>query len=428
MKKLLYAMLLFAFCLAAVPAASAETVTVTTYEGLKAAAASADVDTIEIGADIEVEDTVQLYRSLTIRSAGEAHHKLSLSSGASDGTAVLQFGFTDGKLVMEGLTISGGTDRGVLAYISGSVSIKDCVFSDNSSKSLVNLGGGSGLCLVGMGALSADITNCAFLNNSSPYTGGGLFLAMVEANITRCTFSGNSARDGGGLFARSVSALNLSNSTFTGNKATQDGGALDFDISTTANVVNCTFFSNTAANGAEIHSDDSGSTFKAANSIFWNAGSAYISSEAPVSLYNCAYGDGAFNSASTGAVTSADCVANLNWAGRTSRDLEIANVTQMVFPLEDDADAALIDTGLTADEIKAKLNLDWTPNLKIDQLGFERRGKPDFGAMERFEPEGGDDGLAPGRGSPSSGCDTGLGFGSLVFLIGLARLGNRRNK
>ncbi|MCB0688977.1 MAG: hypothetical protein KDC53_20705 [Saprospiraceae bacterium] len=87
------------------------------------------------------------------------------------------------------------------------------------------------------GAPVCSFTNCTFLNNSAPVSGGAIH-SDGDLKLEECTFDNNTADIGGALFIRSYPAsmlplneLLVYNCTFTDNIVTSDGGAIYVDDS-----------------------------------------------------------------------------------------------------------------------------------------------------------------------------------------------------
>ena len=177
--------------------------------------------------------------------------------------------------------------------------------------------------------------------------------------------------------------VSAANCTFTGNKAASaeagNGGGMLVYTEATANVVNCTFAGNAASyRGHEVYLG-AGGTLNAANTIFWNADAAkpaVYNDNAALRLYNCAYGSGTFTDG------DGSCITGLDWSGRASVKQTVNGVEHTVFMLESGKDGDLINGGLDASDVKAKLGLAVEPELTKDQLGSARGDEPSIGAVE----------------------------------------------
>jgi Ca2+-binding RTX toxin-like protein len=155
-----------------------------------------------------------------------------------------------------------GKGEGGAAYIfTGSndqVKIDRTVFQNNEIQGLPNggsAGAGGGLTQISDSTNKGlTITNSAFINNTSPSSGGGLWVGNAPTKIINTTFANNkttllqNSSNGGGIFAFS-SQVNVENSTFANNYAGWVGGAISFDNSSSASSKNSIFYQNTSDNG-----------------------------------------------------------------------------------------------------------------------------------------------------------------------------------
>ena len=414
--------LIFASC------AFADTVTVSGYSELAAALSNVSADTIIISGDIEVEDTLKIERSVALKGRGASSQddpKPVLKMKTKGSASVIDCAGSNMKILLQGLTISdgnGGLAINLVQYVS--FDIENCIFVDNELTDGIAYGGA----IKAMGLVDLNIKDSIFRRNSSGNNGGAIYLVVgANANIERCTFIDNQAdRYGGAIYVNGMCALNLTNCTFTGNTAGngRPGGGLYIDG--TANIINCTFVNNSAKSGAEISTGDFDDNIKiqAANSIFYNESAKnYIKlDKGSISLYNCAYSSGDVLS---GAISVNNCVADLNWTGREATPVEaVSGLPVFRLVTGNTEDDKLIDKGLAADEVKTKLELNFTPNISIDEESVTRSGLPDLGAKESVSGEniGGnsEDGTnsessnATSSHGSSSGCD--MGFNALSLL------------
>jgi hypothetical protein len=106
---------------------------------------------------------------------------------------------------------------------------------------------------------SADINivDCWIERNFGAYGGGlevggdyalpGYYTVFVD----RCIFRDNSSLNGGGIQVQGSSYCRVSNSLFVGNSAVSSGGGIQNNYSI-SDLVNCTFYNNTAASGNSV--------------------------------------------------------------------------------------------------------------------------------------------------------------------------------
>eukprot|EP00698_Gefionella_okellyi_P025613 TRINITY_DN9440_c0_g1_i1.p1 TRINITY_DN9440_c0_g1~~TRINITY_DN9440_c0_g1_i1.p1 ORF type:complete len:1369 (-),score=312.27 TRINITY_DN9440_c0_g1_i1:339-4445(-) len=180
---------------------------------------------------------------------------------------------------------SGGTNTvqgGALYLTSGSFSLVNVTFENNSIVNVASGGGGGGYgaamfvvagdaalfqvinstfsansvqASVSMGGAIYDdsgvsYVNCAFMNNSAE-SGGALF-ASVGANISQCAFNGNTAVNGsGGAVFASTGSISIAATTFISNSATAGGfgGAIAVAPAANATLTSLTMTGNSAVNG-----------------------------------------------------------------------------------------------------------------------------------------------------------------------------------
>jgi CSLREA domain-containing protein len=185
---------------------------------------------------------------------------------------------------ISGLTISRGQDGGALGgggvANSGTLTVNDCVFSDNISRfnhggaifnenkltvnsciftgnrAATQAAGGLGGAIFNL--VNAELYNCVFNNNQASDAGaisnyGNGDLAQLK--VTGCSFSGNTATFGGAIdnTARlGPATASILESTFSGNTATtREGGAINNSCSSTnaSLSVDRSVFSNNTAGG-----------------------------------------------------------------------------------------------------------------------------------------------------------------------------------
>lgn len=207
----------------------------------------------------------------------------------------------DGKAVLDGFSVTGGTADGEtnenkygggMYNYDASPTVKDCKFGTNSAD-----GGGA---IYIRGDFSGTLTDCLFENNTAALGGGAIYCTGTgELSIIRCEFRDGTANRGGVIYngyaslilsecilesnqaeyAGAISTggdITLINCLLANNQALVWGGALS-NMENTSRSINCTFVGNSANYGGAIFSNIECDTI-AINSIFWN-NSAQIGSQ-----------------------------------------------------------------------------------------------------------------------------------------------------
>ena len=225
----------------------------------------------------------------SLRQALAVAHDGDSITFAVSGTITL----TSGALVVaKSVTISGpGADQlsivGIpfqsvfavaAATISGLMTVRNCVISDNSRSGIYITTGEFGVVTATIlsttvsgnsagGVVAAPnpfggrayitITDCTISGNSTTLNGGGILGAATLLTVANSTISGNSAGTSGGGISVSPGPVGVDldssivNSTISGNSAGTSGGGIG--TSTTLRVANCTITGNSAPSGGGIY-------------------------------------------------------------------------------------------------------------------------------------------------------------------------------
>ena len=175
--------------------------------------------------------------------------------------------------------------------------IERCLFENNSSVmsgAAINVFGGTG------SAASPEIISCVFVGNVSQGDGGAFKLGNVDTStafMELCHFEANSSRAGGALSFSSDLIVNRC--SFVKNIATNDGGAIhvsdDANSPNTNQFVSCIFEENRAFNdGGAALLRETPAIFTncvfAGNSASGEGGAIYNFSEATPTFVNCTFG------------------------------------------------------------------------------------------------------------------------------------------
>jgi predicted outer membrane repeat protein len=142
---------------------------------------------------------------------------VSMSSGTLDGFTIEQ-GYED-------------YDPGAGLYVTGSVTLTDCIIQNNATADTGGYGAGAYF-----GGGSSTVTGCTFTSNTAQDDGGGAALVNAGATFSGCEFSSNHSirvggaegqgGDGGGIYIISSTASFDSSCSFSGNNADDDGGGV----------------------------------------------------------------------------------------------------------------------------------------------------------------------------------------------------------
>ncbi len=166
-----------------------------------------------------LEDPHNMPLSITIRATGSAAETIVESTGPCSSVISCFGNDHDDDVVIDGLTITGGgcpdgEGGGIWCGWLRNLTIKNCVFSNNSVANESSFGGGLWMAQI---YGSASITNCTFSNNSAN-DGGGIYCSGTDdLTIANCTFSNNSADIGGDIYVFYDVDVTIDNCDFCGN-------------------------------------------------------------------------------------------------------------------------------------------------------------------------------------------------------------------
>jgi hypothetical protein len=182
---------------------------------------------------------------------------LTISGGNANGSS--ESGFGGGmNIQLSSVTITNCIfrnnatrhDGAALSSYSGSGPIlNNCIFTWNSSGSMVNVGSRIQFLEGGAGMYNQDnsptLTNCTFINNLAPI-GGGIYNRNSNPMLTDCTFNGNHALFfGGGMYNVDCNAT-LTDCIFITNSTEKRGGGGMENWGSNLTLTNCTFRENFA--------------------------------------------------------------------------------------------------------------------------------------------------------------------------------------
>ena len=271
-KRLWTALLALAAVVGMAGGALAAAVDVSTETDLKNAL-DETYDTINVRADIALNETLSITRSVTLNGNG---HILSLDMGKFGSVVKITRPDENSRIIvsMDRFIITGGrttNDDCAGMYVGDGVTatVNNCRFSGNNSS-----GYGGGMCVDG----DTTVTNCTFSDNMASWCGGGMYVgSYATATVSDCTFSGNtggsgSGGGGGGMCVRYTddSTVTVTDCTFSDNRTSDDGGGMLVDGSNVT-VANCIFTDNNASyngGGMSFRSAQNNVTLNVTNCTF----------------------------------------------------------------------------------------------------------------------------------------------------------------
>jgi hypothetical protein len=222
-------------------------------------------------------------------------------------------------VVISGLTIADGQlglgVNGAGINSVGILTVADCVFSGNSTPTV--LAGGSGGGIYNAGILT--VVNSTFSNNAAGGSGGGIG-SLGPVTVADSTFNNNFGTDGGGLYNGGSQAtiinsvfrdntahgeagggagmvnfgtMTLTGSTFSGNVTAESGGGIANGPIGTLAVANSSFSGNSAYSGGGLYSSGTltvtGSTFSDNVATTSAGGGILIDSRSPATVTNSSF-------------------------------------------------------------------------------------------------------------------------------------------
>jgi predicted outer membrane repeat protein len=179
---------------------------------------------------------------IVLMSSGGARSTVIDCEGATLG--FFFHSFETAACVVDGFTVTGGQANvgGGMYFISSSPTVKNCVFTGNTTESF----GGA---VFTSQTTQPTFVDCEFTGNHSQR--GGAFACELSAapSFEWCTFTGNTSDwQGGAVHAGGGTSPGFIACTFSGNSALdefQDGGAF-FSEGSSANLLECSFEQNSA--------------------------------------------------------------------------------------------------------------------------------------------------------------------------------------
>lgn len=186
--------------------------------------------------------------------------------------------FTDCEFTGNSSTGTNGYGGAIYVTASGNLTLKNCVFKDNSAAY-----NGGALYIATSGKVTA--TGCTFGEsghpNSSTKQGGAIFVGGT-LDATDCAFAYNNATTQGGAIEVSNGSLTTVGCTFTGNTSTSHGSSIETANASVVKLSQCVFLDNISSNSAaDLYIG--GTTSLYANACYFGQSSAdtQIASAAP---------------------------------------------------------------------------------------------------------------------------------------------------
>ncbi len=186
--------------------------------------------------------------------------------------------FTDCEFTGNSSTGTNGYGGAIYVTASGNLTLKNCVFKDNSAAY-----NGGALYIAKSGTVTA--TGCTFGEsghpNSSTKQGGAIFVGGT-LDATDCAFAYNNATTQGGAIEVSNGSLTTVGCTFTGNTSTSHGSSIETANASVVKLSQCVFLDNISSNAAcDLYIG--GTTSLYANACYFGQSSAdtQIASAAP---------------------------------------------------------------------------------------------------------------------------------------------------
>jgi hypothetical protein len=162
--------------------------------------------------------TGELFIEQNLTIAGPGANLLTVSGENNSGVF---FVASAANAAISGLTIANGLATGAGILNQGTLSVTNCIFSNNSANT-----GNGGAIATGPGGAGLTITGCTFAGNSGGTNGGAIFAFGGTVSLVNSTFKANFAVNGGALFV-GAATVTVVNCTISGNSG---GGIGSFPL------------------------------------------------------------------------------------------------------------------------------------------------------------------------------------------------------
>jgi len=214
--------------------------------------ASTDDDTVRVAAGTYVENLDFLGRAVTVLGV-EGPELTTIQTEHAE--RIVTFNTSEGpKSILEGFTISGGSNGGIIC-MNSSPTIRDCIIENNQAET------GAGIELVGA---SPTLSQCTIRGNVAANIGGGIN-CNAESNpvIESSTIEQNEAEHGGGLYIVNGSSPLIRGCYIEDNTAGGSAGGISCAGATSRPTIDdCTIARNRATVGAGMNCGESSPIIK----------------------------------------------------------------------------------------------------------------------------------------------------------------------
>ncbi len=210
------------------------------------AASDGDVVLVAAGAYVVSASICIDAKALIVRSeAGAAATVIRAEPGIRE-MCVVRVGRSHGGQELDGLTITGGTDAGLVLF-GTQAAIRNCIIEGNRTST-----NGGGIRCEGS---SCTLVNCLVRSNSATGGAGMACINGAAPTLIDCTFTENWAADCGGIGCGLWTAVTLLNCTIAGNGAWRSCGGINDGYQSTLTIRNSILWDN--AGGSLVTTDGS---------------------------------------------------------------------------------------------------------------------------------------------------------------------------
>lgn len=244
---------------------------------------------------LALKTNVELYGGFNGTETSRSERHWGLYETIIDAQYARQCVYGAQNATLDGFTVTHGNsngDAGGIKIWTSQMTLRNCHITNNNAK----YGGGL---YTSAGATQLTVIDCVFSGNSATGSGGGMtnFASSPYPTLTNCTFIDNSSPQGGAIYLRGSPTFTAC--TFSENTSSGQGGAIvnnGYATSTHPTYTNCYFFGNSASTGGVMGSSN-GSKPTLTNCLLWNnsanyGGAIFNNGSSWVTMINCSlYGN-----------------------------------------------------------------------------------------------------------------------------------------